>query len=684
MFDNQKNVLDNTAETMKIGGTMTVIWANDKISKTEIQTIQINLGNKCNQSCCHCHIVASPNGKKNMEESVARKILSKLLDINTGVIEFTGGAPELNPNLELFLSELGRHGRQTMVRTNLTVLDIPEYSFYIDLYRRYNVKIIASLPSCFQDITDQQRGKGVFNKSTKVLQTLTSIGYGSGDLSIDLVYNPDGMYLPPSEKELERDYRKLLKEMYGITFNRLVTITNTPIGGFRRYLLTQNKYDDYMKMLVNNFNPETLNSIMCRRLLSIDYKGYVYDCDFNLALGIRVKDYEDRKFWEIDFNDFSPEITCGEHCYACTVNQGSSCHGALIKEEAEFDIKGTVKQYYGSELKSTSDLKTGACCTTDALPSHIKEVMPYIAEEIKQRYYGCGSPVPHALNGLRVLDIGCGTGRDCYIFSKLVGEKGFVNGIDMTENQIEVAIRYQNEQAARFGYAKPNVHFIHDYIENIEKHFFENSLDLVVSNCVVNLIENKEYLMNQIFRILKNGGEFYFSDIYADRRAPEHIRKNPVLYGECLGGALYWKDFERIARKAGFIDPRVVSKKVVDISNEEIKKLIVNITFYSITYRLWKIEGLEDACEDYGHVAIYRGGIPESPFKLPLDGDHVFEKDKPERVCGNTALMLSETRFSSYTEVIGSFTQHFGLFGSCGTPKSQEQSQENQGGCSCR
>lgn len=157
-----------------------------------------------------------------------------------------------------------------------------------------------------------------------------------------------------------------------------------------------------------------------------------------------------------------------------------------------------------------------------------------------------------------------------------------------------------------------------------------------------------------------------------------------MLYGECLGGALYWKDFERIARKAGFIDPRVVSKRVIDISNEEIQKCIGSITFYSITYRLWKIQGLEDTCEDYGHVAVYRGGIPESPFMFPLDGDHFFEKDKPERVCGNTALMLSETRFSRYFEVIGSFSQHFGLFQSCNTTTSSIQSKFREGNRSCR
>lgn len=644
---------------------MSVLWAQERLNKTEIKTIQINLGNKCNQNCIHCHIGASPNGNKNMEEATARKILSKLLEINTNVIEFTGGAPEINPNLKMFISELGKSGKKIVVRTNLTILDSPEYSFYIDLYKLYNVKIMASLPGYFKDSTDFQRGKGVFEKSIRVLQKLNSVGYGKEKLNLDLVYNPEGTYLPPPERELEIDYKKILKEKYGISFNNLIAITNTPVGGFKRYLLNNNKFDEYMKLLVNNFNPETLSNIMCRRLLSIDYEGYLYDCDFNLALGIKIKGYEDKKFWEIDFNSFNPEITCDEHCYACTVNRGSSCHGALIKDDIDFDIKNTVKEYYGSELKKTSDLKTGACCTTDAVPDYVKDTLPYIADEIKERYYGCGSPIPLVLEGLSVLDIGCGTGRDCYIFSKLVGESGFVYGIDMTENQIETALKYQYIQAERFGYKKPNTHFIHDYIENIEKYFPENSIDLVVSNCVVNLLEDKETFVQRIFKILKYGSEFFFSDIYSDRRLPEQIRKNPLLYSECLGGALYWKDFERIAKKAGFIDPRIVSKKVVDISNKEINKLIGNTIFYSITYRLWKLHRLEDACEDYGHIAIYKGGISESPFKFELDSSHIFEKDKPERVCGNTALMLSTTRFYKYFEIIGDFSKHFGEFNNC-------------------
>ncbi|MEW6599689.1 MAG: arsenosugar biosynthesis radical SAM (seleno)protein ArsS [Nitrospirota bacterium] len=658
-------------------------WEDRTIKKAKIEIIQINLGNRGNQRCIHCHIGASPAGGNNMDSTTARKVLEKLIELDSGGIEFTGGAPELNPNLKFFLEELSGRGKKTAVRTNLTVLDLPEYSSFIDIYRRCGTRVIASFPGCFKEMTDRQRGKGVFEKSIRVLRRLNDEGYGSGALNLDLVYNPEGNHLPPSQEDLEKDYRKLLKEMHGISFSRLITITNTPIGGFKAHLVRQGRLDEYMKLLVNNFNPATLDSIMCRELLSVDHQGRIYDCDFNLALGIRVAGYEDRYFWDIDFSDFYPVISCGDHCYACTVNRGSSCHGVLISDDPYFDVKEAVKHYYGTELTGTSDLKTSACCTTDSMPLYARQVLPYIAEEIKEKYYGCGSPIPVALSGMNVLDIGCGTGRDCYILSKLVGENGFVTGIDMTEKQIEVADKYVAEHAGRFGYNAPNVKFICDDIENILDHFPEGSLDLIISNCVVNLVEEKEDLIRKIYRILKPGGEFFFSDIYADRRLPDELRRDPVLYGECLGGALYRKDFERIARRSGFTDPRVVSRGVVDISNNEIKNLVQNITFYSITYRLWKLEGLEEACEDFGHVAVYKGGIPESPFNFVLDETHIFEKDRPERVCGNTALMLAQTRFRDYFSVTGSFDRHFGAFTVCGTTAANEQNSFKERGSSC-
>ena len=659
---------------------MAVLWQDKNIRKTTIETIQINIGNRCNQTCRHCHIEASPRGTNNMNAVTAEKMLDKILKLDVNNVEFTGGAPELNPNLRMFIEGLCSRNKKVAVRTNLTVLDIPRHSSFIEFYKRYGIKLIASLPSCFDDITDKQRGKGVFHKSIKVLKRLNLIGYGGKELPLELVYNPAGDHLPPSRTELEADYKRLLSDIYGISFNRLIAITNAPVGGFKKFLTENGKFDTYMKLLVNNFNDETLDHIMCRHLLAVDYKGYVYDCDFNLALGIRVKNYEQKTFWEIDFEDFTPEITCEEHCYACTVNEGSSCHGALI-QESDFDVRDTVKQYYGMELKKTADLKTKVCCTIESIPAHVREVMPYIVEEVKEKYYGCGSPFPLAIRGLKVLDLGCGTGRDCFILSKLVGEKGFVYGVDMTDNQIEVAMKYVSEHTKRFGYERPNVKFISDYIENMGQHFLTDSLDLVVSNCVVNLIEDKEDALRQIYRILNSGGEFYFSDIYADRRLPRELRTNPVLYGECLGGALYWKDFESTAKKVGFSDPRVVSQRVLSISDEAMNMLIGNITFYSITYRLWKIEGLEDSCEDYGHVAVYKGGIPESSFRCTLDASHIFELDKPERVCGNTALMLSETRYRDYFKVLGSFEKHFGEFTHCDT--GQEQQSDEKGNCSC-
>jgi SAM-dependent methyltransferase len=341
----------------------------------------------------------------------------------------------------------------------------------------------------------------------------------------------------------------------------------------------------------------------------------------------------------------------------------------------------TVKKYYGQVLQGTSDLKTDACCTSETFPSRVSEVLPLISDEVKDRYYGCGSPVPMCIEGLKILDLGCGTGRDCYVMSKLAGPDAFVYGIDMTESQIAVAKEYISEQMAVFGYSRPNVDFVFDYIENLPKHFERESLDLVTSNCVINLTEDKEVVLRQVYEALRFGGEMYFADIYADRRVPEEISGDPVLRGECLGGALYYKDFERIARKVGFADPRVVSRRIVRINNEDVAGLVGNISFYSITYRLWKIDGLEDACEDYGHAAVYTGQIPRSPFKFQLDNGHIFHKNRPERVCGNTALMLSQTRFKKYFRVTGSFEEHFGAFEACTNTGPDTKSDRGDSSC---
>jgi len=666
----------------------TEFWQKNKIGIEKIDTIQINLGNLCNQACKHCHINASPTGKKNMDAATAERVLQKLLEIDVSDIEFTGGAPEMNPHLEMFIKKLGEAGKRVTVRTNFTVLELPEYARFIEIYKKYKVKVIGSLPDIFEDTVDKQRGKGTFEASIRVLQKLNAAGYGRGGLEVDLVYNPTDDFLPPTQYELERKYKNSLSKEYGIKFNKLLSIVNIPIERFRRYLSRKGKLKGYIALLRMHYNADTLSNLMCRHILSIDYQGYVYNCDFNLAEGKKIKGYEDVHFWEIDFDNFAPEITFSEYCYGCTANLGSSCYGALVDNAPvpEFNTKEIVREYYGEEIQQTSDLKTAACCPATPPPENIRAILPLISDEIKQKYYGCGSPIPECIEGLSVLDLGCGTGKDVYIAAKLVGEEGQVAGIDMTENQIAVAKKYEKHQAKAFGFQHPNTKFVHDYIENIDKHFDAGSIDLVISNCVINLLEDKYPVLDKVHKILRPGGEFYFSDVYADRRVPSGLRQNPVLYGECLGGALYYKDFVRASRKAGFADPREMERHHIDITNREIRELVGNINFFSITYRLWKIEGIEDACEDYGHIAIYKGGIPGYEFKFQLDSGHTFEKGKPERICGNTAKMLGETRFRKYFKILGDFTTHFGAFEDCGTSSEKSSSQnEYVGGgcCSC-
>ncbi|MDY6933930.1 MAG: arsenosugar biosynthesis radical SAM protein ArsS [Spirochaetota bacterium] len=656
---------------------MNNFWEVMNIKKTGIDIIQINLGNRCNLSCNHCHIGASPRGEKNMERKTAEKIILKLKKLDVKQVDLTGGEPVMNPNLQYFIKELSDK-KNISVRTNLVSLNIPDYSNMLTLFKEHNVTIIGSLPSVFEKTTDSQRGKNVFKKSIQILKKLNNQGYGNG-FKLDLVYNPVGDYLPPDSKTLEADYRELLKEVQGIKFNELIAMVNVPINKFRKFLEKEGTRTHYEENLLSNYNHATLDKIMCRNLLSVDYEGYIYDCDFNLACGKRIKGFERAKFWDIDFTNFIPEISFDNYCYACTVNTGSSCHGALLKDD---DVKEKVQRYYGETLNSSSDLQTNACCTTESIPQYVKDSLKYINDEIMMKYYGCGSPIPLALEGLKALDLGCGTGRDTYLLSRLVGEKGFVYGFDMTNNQLKVAKKHLNDQMNIFGYKKKNVSFIMDYIENLEDHFKEESLDLVISNCVINLTENKENVIKQVYKALRNTGEFYFSDVYADRRVPKHIIENEILYGECLGGALYYNDFERIARASGFTDTRIMSKTKITIQNPEIEELVENINFYSITYRLWKLEGLEDACEDYGHIAIYKGGIPYSPYRLELDCEHIFYKNKPERVCGNTAKMLQESRFAKYFEIIGDFKEHFGAFEECGnTTSSKDEVNDLPGEC---
>lgn len=329
----------------------------------------------------------------------------------------------------------------------------------------------------------------------------------------------------------------------------------------------------------------------------------------------------------------------------------------------DFNAHTSIQDYYGKVLASSSDLKTSACCLAEMMPAYVSALLKNVHEEVKDRFYGCGSPVPPAVAGTTVLDLGCGSGRDCYTLSQLVGANGKVIGLDMTDEQLAVARKHQGWHATKFGFA--NVEFRRGFIEDLATAgIADNSIDLVVSNCVLNLSPDKPRLFAEIFRVLKPGGELYFSDVFADRRIPKALAEDPVLLGECLGGAIYLEDFRRMLAKVGCADARVVASGPLAVNNRELEAKTGNIRFFSNTVRAFKLD-LEDRCEEYGQVATYLGSIAECPHFFDLDDHHHFIAGKPMLVCGNTADMLSGSRYGAHFQVVGNKTTHYGLF-DCG------------------
>lgn len=326
-----------------------------------------------------------------------------------------------------------------------------------------------------------------------------------------------------------------------------------------------------------------------------------------------------------------------------------------------------ARDYYGRVLSTSGDLRTDACATTEAPPLAVRLALGDIHEAVRARYFGCGLIAPPAIEGLRVLDLGCGSGQDCYLLAQLVGPTGFVVGVDATPEQLEVATAHLEWHRRRFGYETSNVQFVLGDISRLETLGLEpGSFDLIVSNCVINLVDDKAAVFRAAHRLLKPGGELYFSDVYADRRVPAVLSKSPILHGECLAGALYWGDFLQHAKAAGFDDPRLVSDRPLGIGDPQIEQAVAPIRFFSATWRLFKLEGLDATCEDYGQAVRYRGAIGGSETVFVLDKHHRIEAGRLYPVCGNTWRMLMESRLARYFDSFGDFTTHFGVFEGCG------------------
>jgi SAM-dependent methyltransferase len=327
-----------------------------------------------------------------------------------------------------------------------------------------------------------------------------------------------------------------------------------------------------------------------------------------------------------------------------------------------------AQDYYGRVLGSSGDLRTDACTTQTPPPIQVRQALERVHPEVKDRYFGCGLVVPNQLEGARILDLGCGAGQDVYMLAQLAGQHGAVVGVDATQEQLAVARAHADWHREKFGFAHSNVSFIRGDITRLDQFGLDPaSFDIIVSNCVINLVEDKRAVFGAARTLLKSGGELYFSDVYADRRLPPSLRTDPVLHGECLAGALYWNDFLNLARAAGFADPRLVTSRPLAINDPAIAAAFGAARFWSATYRLFNIADLEPACEDFGQAVIYLGGIVGAEDVFALDTHHRIETGKVFPVCGNTWRMLRESRFAAHFTFIGDFTRHFGIFPGCGT-----------------
>jgi radical SAM/Cys-rich protein len=297
-----------------------------------VETLQVNVGKLCNQACKHCHVDAGPKRTEIMTRETAGLVIEAARRFRIPALDITGGAPELNPSFRYLVAEARSLGAHVTVRHNLTVQFEPGQEDLPEFFREQKVEVISSLPYFLEQQTDAQRGSGVFVKSVEALRRLNAVGYGrdGGGLALNLVYNPVGAYLPPAQDAIERDFKRELLARHGVTFDRLYTITNMPIRRFLDYLRRSGNEERYMRKLVEAFNPSTVEGLMCRTLVSVDWTGRLYDCDFNQMLELRVAAELPQTIADFDPSKFAARrITTGAHCFGCTAGAGSSCGGAV-------------------------------------------------------------------------------------------------------------------------------------------------------------------------------------------------------------------------------------------------------------------------------------------------------------------------------------------------------------------
>jgi radical SAM/Cys-rich protein len=303
------------------------------LKPTGVQIFQVNMGKMCNQVCKHCHVDAGPDRKEIMTRETMQQCLDALNNNpNLKIVDLTGGAPEMNPDFRWFVEEIKKLDRHIIVRCNLTIiLANKKYHDLPQLYKQHNIEVVSSLPFYTQDRTDRQRGNGVFEDSIKALQMLNEVGYGkeNSSLILNLVYNPAGAFLPPSQESLEKEFKKALMDKYSIEFNNLFAITNLPISRFLDYLLQTGNYEKYMEKLVDAYNPVAAENVMCRNTISIGWDGYLYDCDFNQMLELKLA-CSSNHISQFNIESLNKRnIIIGQHCYGCTAGSGSSCGGAV-------------------------------------------------------------------------------------------------------------------------------------------------------------------------------------------------------------------------------------------------------------------------------------------------------------------------------------------------------------------